>query len=492
MSSERNKSFLRLGIIAGIVLLALLVGQLTGYLSEVLNVMVSIGLVLIGITILVTVHELGHFLTAKAFGMRVETFSIGFPPKLFSFKRGETEYQIGATPLGGFVKISGIIDESMDTAHLGQAPEPYEFRAKPVWQRLIVMTGGVIMNVILAVLIFTGIKYAYPDVKLPISEVRYGIDASAEINTLGHIIGFQTGDSLVSFMGKKPAFFEEWKNQGNLIEDGAYYEVMRNGQLVRLEVPANAQNYFNHDTISGFLFRADMPAVLDVVDSLRDPKTNRGVQALPAFAAGMQTGDQIIAIDSQEIRLFSQLRANLQNKQNQTIQVQALRDSDTLTFAIQTDSLGRLGVNPDELGFFRYDTIHYSLGQSLAQGPKDAYHVLITNIRGMKKMFRKDVDASKSVMGPIQIANVYRQASLLGGLRGFLSLTAALSMVLAFVNILPIPALDGGHVLFLLIEAVTRREPSVKVRIWAQQIGMIFILGLMLLILFNDFFQVTS
>ncbi len=492
MSSERNKSYKRLGIIAGIILLALVIGQIMGRLDDILGLLTTIGLVLLGITILVTVHELGHFLTAKAFGMRVEAFSIGFPPKLFSFKKGETEYQIGATPLGGYVKISGIIDESMDTDHLSAEPESYEFRAKPVWQRLIVMTGGVIMNVILAVLIFTGIKYSYPEIKLPMSEVKYGIDVSPNGNTLGNIIGFETGDSLVSFKGESYKYFNEYEAQNNLVADEAWYEVIRDGERVRLDVPGNAQNYFNHDSISPRLFSPDMPAVLDVVDSLRDPESGQGLEALPAYRAGMQPGDQVIMIDSMPIFLFSELRNALAGKEAQPIEVIVLRDADTLSFNFDTDSSGKMGVNPLLGEFFPFDTVHYSFGQALVQGPKDAFNVLITNIRGIRNLFRKDVDASKSVMGPIQIATTYRRATEAGGLRGFLSLTGILSMVLAFVNILPIPALDGGHVLFLLIEGVTRREPSPKVRIIAQQVGMIFILGLMLLIIFNDVFQVAS
>ncbi|MEM9984526.1 MAG: site-2 protease family protein, partial [Bacteroidota bacterium] len=201
MSQARNQRLSRLGAIAAIILGAILLGYLAGELTLVLDVLRAIGLVLVGITILVTIHELGHFLTAKAFGMRVETFSIGFPPKLFSFTRGDTEYQIGATPLGGYVKISGIIDESMDADtirhekereklskedlsyyknHPEEAPDwmpkPWEFRAKPVWQRLIVMTGGVIMNVILGILIFSVMAYLYGEERIPMSQIKYGIE----------------------------------------------------------------------------------------------------------------------------------------------------------------------------------------------------------------------------------------------------------------------------------------------------------------------------
>lgn len=491
MSSNRNKSFLRLGIIAGIILLALLIGQITGEMALVTDILAAIGLVLLGITILVTIHELGHFLTAKAFGMRVEAFSIGFPPKLFSFKRGDTEYQIGATPLGGYVKISGIIDESLDTDHLKQAPEPYEFRAKPVWQRLIVMTGGVIMNVILGILIFSGMKFAYPDVLIPMSEVKYGIEVAPGDNTMGNLLGFQTGDTLISFMGESFEYLNEYTNQKNLLEDDAYYEVQRNGAVVRLEVPGDIQNSFSNDSLSPFMFTPDIPAYIQVVDSTR-PGAEAPLVATPAKAAGLADADRIIRIDSQDIFLFSELRNVLKDRRSEEVAVTVLRGSDTLSLAFTTTKNGKLGVNPNLQAALRLDTLNYGLGGALAAGTKEAFGILSTNAKGISNLGREGVDASKSVMGPFQIAKVYLEAFRNGGLRAFLRLTAMLSMILALVNILPIPALDGGHVLFLLIEGITRREPSVKVRIIAQQIGMFLILGLMLLILFNDAFQLFS
>ena len=477
MSTSSNKSFLRLGIIAGAVLLAIVIGVVTDT-PLILQILKALGLVLAGITILVTIHELGHHLTAKAFGMRVETFSIGFPPKIFSFTKGGTEYQIGATPLGGYVKISGIIDESFDTEHLKQAPEPYEFRAKPVWQRLIVMVGGVVMNILLGIFIFSMIKFTYGEVRLPMSEVKYGVDVVE--SSLGHLIGFRTGDKILSFKGQTYDYFEDLQNPNNLINDDAHYDIYREGvgEMV-IRVPSGIQDQFSNDSLLIQLFTPDMPAKIVVDTSATSP----------AYAAGMRDGDLIVAIDSFPIALFSQIRQYTENKGGQTIRVTYERKGEQRTVPVTLTQDAKLMVGKDAEHFFKLDTLKFGFFGAFVPGSRDAFGFLNTNVKGFKQVATGNASASKSFMGPIQIAKRYLEIFERGGLRGFLFLTGALSMILAFVNILPIPALDGGHVMFLLYEMVTRREPSTKVRIVAQQIGMVFILGLMLLIIFNDVWQ---
>lgn len=503
MSTSKNKSFIRLGIIAGIILLSLLVGYLTQELQLVIDILSAIGLVLIGITILVTIHELGHFLTAKAFGMRVETFSIGFPPKIFSFTKGETEYQFGATPLGGYVKITGIIDESLDTEHLNQEPKPYEFRAKPVWQRLIVMVGGVVMNVILGIFIFSMMKFTYGEMLLPMSEVKYGISVSEprmalpkkaqdsiQVQSLGYFLGFRTGDKLLTFKGDKYPYFRDYVNQKNLLEDNAYFEVLRDGKVTRIEIPGNVQNYFSSDTIEADLFTIATPSIISVTDSFKNEDVGK---ISPAFAAGLRTGDKIIRLDSTEIELFSDISLFLKGKKNQEIMVSVDRNGQVLSFPVRTTDEGYLGVrSASATDIYQFEERKYGFFESFVPGTKEAFGFLSVNVKGISNLGRSDVDAGKSVMGPFQIARVYLQAFREGGVQAFLRLTGMLSMILAFVNILPIPALDGGHVVFLLIEAITRKEPSVKLRIISQQIGMVFILGLMLVIIFNDVFKLVG
>ncbi len=497
-TKSKNRSFLNLAILAGILLLALLIGYATGHLDTVIRVFKATGLVMVAITILVTIHELGHFLTAKMFGMRVETFSIGFPPKILSFTNGETEYVFGATPLGGFVKISGIIDESMDTEHLNLAPQPYEFRAKPVWQRLIVMTGGVIMNVILGVFIFSLLKFNYGEEYVRMEDVPYGIfvQDSIKINdiendttivqqTLGHFLGFRTGDKLLNFKGETFDNFGDYANRTILIDDDAYFEVERDGQVVRLDIPGNVQNYFDGKTYFPDMF---IPRVKSTV---KLPRKGEGDDAyndtLPAYLAGLKDGDLIVALDSTPIQWFADVSAFTKtHPKGQPIQVSIDRQGQPMVISLTPNQDNKIGIERD----FPISTRSFGFFEAFKPGSKAAFSLLGANFQGLKNLATRDeIDRSKSVMGPIQIANQYLIAFERRGLRAFWELTGMLSMILALVNILPIPALDGGHVVFLLIEGITRREPSTKVRIIAQQIGMVIILGLMVLIFGNDLFS---
>ena len=504
MSVSKSKSFIRLGVIAGIILLALLIGWIMGPESFdlVASVLRAIGLVLLGITILVTIHELGHFLTAKMFGMRVETFSIGFPPKLFSLTKGETEYQIGATPLGGFVKISGIIDESLDTEHLNEAPKPWEFRSKPVWQRLIVMTGGVIMNILLGIFIFSMLFFWVGDFKTPVSELPHGIEVPQYVQdknrcgefvdktTLGHYIGLRSGDQFVSFLGESLPYLEDYMNPNRLLEDAPYYEVIRDGQKIRIDVPEGILNQFSNDTIAAMLFSPGLNLTSRIRLSSSDTSSNGTLPPLmPAEKYGMQNGDLITAINGNPVRYFGDLRHNLRGKENKQINVTVSRGDSLQTLALQLDSTGLLGVYPFENISIESDTFKYSFLESFKPGFKRAFGILSTNVKGFGQIARGNASAGSSVKGPVAIAKDYLDLFDSGGWYNFWLLTASLSMILAFVNILPIPALDGGHVVFLLIEGITRREPSPRVRIIAQQVGFVLIIGLMLLVISNDFIK---
>lgn len=513
----RNSLFTRLAIIAAVILAVIGIGYALGALDRVFTILKAVGLLLLGITILVTIHELGHFLPAKWFGMRVDIFSIGFPPKLFGFKRGETEYQIGATPLGGYVKIAGMIDESLDRDTIERekareqqdqdwksnaqlAPQPWEFRAKPVWQRLIVMLGGVTMNVILGVLIFSSLKYIYGEERTPINEVEYGVYVQPGVKSIGSLIGFQAGDSLVSFNGESHPYFEDYLDVNRLLADDAYYEVMRDGKVVRLDVRPDIQDFLdtNEDSVAPLFIFIDIPATIYVPDSIpiQSPEDKKKVLMVPSQAslAGLQTGDEIIGLDQQPINRYSQVLAFMFEKRahqqlNQPIDIQVLRAGDTMSFSFQPGSGGYLGVNQMMSQYIERETIDFGIGGAIAAGAKTAFGAVSTNFKGFKNMAQGEASVSKSLKGPIQIAGILLESFERGGFRAFLGLTGMLSMILAFVNILPIPALDGGHVVFLLIEGITRREPSVKVRLIAQQIGMVLVLGLMVFVLLNDTIQ---
>lgn len=504
MSKQKNQPYIRLGIIVGVILVALLVARLMGpeAYENTTYFLKAVGLVLLGITLLVTIHELGHFLTAKWFGMRVETFSIGFPPKLFSLKRGETDYQIGATPLGGYVKISGIIDESMDTEHIDAEPQPWEFRAKPVWQRLIVMTGGVIMNVLLGILIFALMTFAFGERFTPIEQLEEGISVrksvtetnrcgdEVEKTTLGYFLGFRSGDKLLSYNGNPLNYFEEYSSPALLIEENAFFEVERDGEKVRIDVPDGVLNAFNNDTIEVYLF-----SPINLPSKILISKDDSAYQAQfngqsPAELAGIQSGDVITQINGQPVRYYQDLLEIIPTLANQQAEIRFERADSIHTVSVQLDSTAKLGIlpHPDVTPAFSSEVKKYGFFESFPKGWEKAFSVISLNIKGFQQIFRGNASAKNSVMGPLAIGKVYKTRYDDYGWAGFWELTASLSMILAFVNILPIPALDGGHVLFLLIEAITRKEPSTKVRIIAQQIGMFLLLGLMVLVIFNDTF----
>jgi len=459
------------------------IGYNTGRGQQVETVFLSIGLLVMSLTILVTLHEFGHFLPARLFGMRVDKFYLFFDflfpiPTLLNFalfkkKVGDTEYGIGWFPMGGYVQIAGMIDESLDTEHLKNEPQPWEFRSKPVWQRFIVMVGGVTVNVILGVLIFTGIKYATGEEHLPMSQVKYGI--SVEPHTVGALLGFRTGDELVSFKGKAFPYFDDYTDLNLLLEDGAYFEVRRQNQVVRLAPPTGVLDELSNDSLQKSFFIPEMPAFVTVA-----PK-------FPAEMAGVKTGDLVLRVDSVAVSTFSQVRAQLKGKANKMVHLVVSRDGQEIPFDVAMNADAKMGVGPNLDKSFKIETTDYNLGQAFIEGSKAAFGVISTNAKGFRKIGSGEASVSKSIQGPVEIAALFADAFRARGWISFWTLTGMLSMVLAFVNILPIPALDGGHAMFLLYEGITGREPSEKVRLIAQQIGMVLVLGLMVFVLAKGF-----
>ena len=459
MSNKKNQPFIRLGIIVGTILLALLIGKLMGpeAYEWITTFFKAVGLVLLGITLLVTIHELGHFLTAKWFGMRVEAFSIGFPPKLFSVTRGETDYQIGATPLGGYVKIAGIIDESMDTQHMEEEPQPWEFRAKPVWQRLIVMTGGVIMNVLLGIFIFSMLSFAFGEKFTPMEELKNGVAVRKSVKTenkcgdvvekttLGYYLGFRTGDKLLSYKGESYPYFEDYNSPALLIEEDAYFEVDRNGKTVRLDVPPKVLDKFNNDSIEVFLFSMrNFPSQIllskdDTTGGFEDDKIR------PAEKAGLLSGDRITQINNTPIRYYEDLLNTIPGLANQDVNVTARRADSLMNFTVSLDSSSKMGILPfpGAVEEINSEVRKYGFFESFPKGWQSAFNVLSLNAKGFGQIIQGNASAGNSVMGPLAIAKVYLNRFLQFGWGGFWELTASLSMILAFVNILPIPALDG-------------------------------------------------
>ncbi|MDZ7757350.1 RIP metalloprotease RseP [Rhodohalobacter sp.] len=423
------------------------------------------------IFILVTIHELGHFIAAKIFGMRVDKFSIGFPPKIFGFKKGDTEYVIGATPLGGYVSIAGMIDESMDTEFVDEEVKPDEFRAKPVWQRMIVITAGVIFNVILAVAIYAGIALHYGETVVPIESME---GAYVSENSVAHQIGMQTGDRLIGVNNREVEHFRQLLNPAELTGRELTFLVERNGERVTLSTPPNFLDLVSKD---GFISQENyLPSSFSAVQ-----------EGSPAEQAGLQGGDKIVAVDGEPVNYWVQLVEKIQSAEN-TLTLDVERNGERFQVSLAPDpETGQIGIaSPNPEGSFSIEQLNYNFGEALGVGVERSNDALFGIVQGIGKMFSGDISVRENLGGPVAIANVTREATERGGWLGFWNITAFLSVTLAIMNMLPIPALDGGHFMFLLYEGITRREPSPKVRMGLQQLGFILLIGLFILVTFND------
>jgi len=436
-----------------------------------MDVLVMVGQLILGLTILVGLHELGHMLTAKWFGMRVEKYAIGFPPKILSKQIGETEYMIGAIPLGGFVKISGMIDESLDTANLNAEPEPYEFRAKPAWQRLIVMMGGIIVNVITGIVIFILLTYKYGEEYLPAKEAKYGIVP----NKLGKSMGFREGDQVVKINGQSFTEFDDIFEPEVLLDNNSTYTVLRNNQEVTIPIPGNFMDQLADNTKSSFI-DIRMPFTIGEV-----------VPKSPAAKAGLESGDKLVTVNGQSVMFFHELQAALLKSKSKTVPVVVDRGGKNRTLQVAIDEDGKIGFKPKPA--LNFANRQYSLVEAVPEGTKEAFSIITNQLRGFGKIFSGEASASKSVGGPIMIAQTF------GGTFSWLkfwTITGMLSMVLAFMNFLPIPALDGGHVMFLTYEMISGQKPSDKFLENAQKVGMVLLLGLMAFAIGNDVFKLFS
>lgn len=424
------------------------------------------------IFILVTVHEFGHFIAAKYFKMRVNKFSIGFPPKIISWKRKSTEYVLGLTPLGGYVQIAGMIDETMDESFIGEEPKPDEFRSKPVWQRIIVILAGVIFNMILAVVIYTGMTWSYGETVVPVRSVG-GI--YVEEGSLADRIGIQTGDQIIGVNGEEVDYFNELFNPSAITDRNLSYLVNRNGETVTISTPPNFLDLINEEG-----------RFIDETNSLPS-KISRVMPDSPAESAGLQDGDEVVAVNGESVSYWMQLVNSIQNT-DESIMLTVRRESGLETVEVtpdpETKTIGIQSPNPADI--FDLDRRTYNLAQSTVIGFTKTSDTFTGIIKGIGRMFSGDISVRDNLGGPVAIANITKEATDAGGWIGFWNITAFLSVTLAIMNMLPIPALDGGHFMFLAYEGITRREPSPKVRMGLQQLGFIFLIGLFILVTFND------
>ena len=439
-----------------------------------MNALIMAGQLLLGLSILVIIHELGHFLAARAFGIRVEKFYLFFDAwgvKLISFRYKDCEYGIGWLPLGGYVKIAGMIDESLDTKSLSAEPQDWEFRSKPAWQRLIVMLGGIIANIITGIFIFWMLVFTYGETHTPIQHLKHGIVPGM----VGREIGLQPGDHIVAINGQKIQYFDELLSSKIFIGNNQEMTINRKGTTIVLRIPNDILDQLADYGISEFI---SVRTTFNV-DSVA---SNSNAQK-----AGLQKGDVIVAINHQPIQYFDELQSALSSHTNKPIELAVVRKTDTLILDAQVNDEGKLGFIPHIIDIPASETLSVSLGAALPLGASKAWNVIADNVKGLKKIITGQIKASKALNSPIGIAKVY--GAEFDWVR-FWSITALISMALALMNLLPIPALDGGHVVFLLLEIFRGKPVSDKVLERAQVVGMILLLALMVFTMGNDILKI--
>lgn len=442
-----------------------------------MDILIYIGQLLLGLSILVALHEFGHFLPAKLFGMRVEKFFLFFdaPYALIKKKIGDTVYGIGSLPFGGYVKISGMIDESLDKdqkARMEKAPEPWEFRAKPVWQRLIVMVGGVTVNVLLGFAIYSMVLYVWGREYLPLANVTYGVTPSLIMEEQG----FRSGDRILSVEGQ----------QVETLEDVSLAILIKGAQTVTVERDGVKKDIVLGDDVAERILDAKervlfLPRFPFIVDSV---KAGSGAEAIGSF----RPGDRVLAMNGEPAAYFTDFQQAVKGKEGQTVEVTVQREGHLVVVPVKLDDEGMAGLyrkGPD--GYLKSETRHYSLLSSIPAGIHFGWQRMKDNVSSFRLLGTKS--GIKQMGGLGSMAKAYGSKWIWSR---FWEMTAFLSMALAFLNILPIPALDGGHVVFLLYEWVARRPANPKVLEYAQMAGMVFLLTVIVAVNGHDIFKMIT
>lgn len=440
-----------------------------------MSIVIMVGQLLLGLSILVILHEAGHFLAARAFGIKVEKFYLFFDAWNFSlvkFNYKGVEYGIGWLPLGGYVKIAGMIDESMDTEQLAGPPQPWEFRSKPAWQRLIVMLGGIFVNIVLGVFIFWMLTLRYGETYVPNGNIKYGIVPGK----IGTRIGLKAGDKIIAVNGKKIEHFEELISSKVLLGN-THLTVVRNGQEMPITVPGNILNDISDYGIGEFV----SPRTKFMIDSV--------LKGSNAQLAGLAKGDSIKAVNNVPVQFFDEFQNELLKYKNQRANLTVKRNGNILQLPTDINKDGKLGFKDGSIGIsIKPDeplskTESYGFISALPVGASRAWGMFSDNAKGLSKVFKGEIKFNKAVSGPVAMAKMF------GGSVDwikFWSLVGLLSMALALMNLLPIPALDGGHALFLIIEMIKGKPLSDKFLERAQLVGFVILISLMVFVFGND------
>ena len=441
-----------------------------------MDIFIKILQFVLSLSILVLFHEFGHFMFAKLFKTRVEKFYMFFNPwfSLFKFKKGGTDYGMGWLPLGGYVKIAGMIDESMDTEQMKKPAQPWEFRSKPAWQRLLIMLGGVIVNVVLAFVIYSMVLFTWGETYLPAENVKYGVVC----DTVFYDMGMRNGDIVVAMDGKKVERFSDIVPD-MLLNTPKTVQVKRDGELIDLQVPESFVAQLLAMSTQNYKTRFLEPRKLmdsTYVGDFADYSV--------AYDAGIRKGDKILAVNDQSFRFYDEFTNYLAAHSDSKVKTTVLRGKDTLNFAFDLGYEGKFGIYFGSTEVPELAVHEYSFLEAIPAGIDRGTETLGSYLKQLKLLFSPHVEAYKSVGGMMMLGSIFPGV---WNWQIFWELTALISIMLAVVNVLPIPALDGGHVLFLLYEMVTRRKPGEKFMEYAQLAGMAVLLGLFILANVNDF-----
>ncbi|TDE46725.1 RIP metalloprotease RseP [Flavobacterium rhamnosiphilum] len=442
-----------------------------------MDIVIKLSQFLLSLSLLIILHELGHFIPAKLFKTRVEKFYLFFDVKysLLKKKIGETEYGIGWLPLGGYVKISGMIDESMDKEQMALPPQPWEFRSKPAWQRLIIMLGGVTVNFILAFIIYIGMAFAYGDTYIANEDLKDGLLIESPVmNT----VGFKTGDHIVSVDGEKIVKFDNDLTMKVIMAKEVLIE--RDGAQQAIKMPNNFVDQLSKQGKSTLL---DIRRPF-VIGSVTDGSKN----------TALQPKDIVVALNGQPTKYFDQVKTVLENNKNKTITATVLRDQKEVQVPIIISKEGKLGVQPgglgmeslEKLGYYKVSKQEFGFLESIPVGITKGKDQLVGYGKQLKMIFSPSTGAYKQVGGFKAIFDIFPNT---WSWQVFWNITALLSIMLGVMNLLPIPALDGGHVMFLLYEIISGKKPSDKFLENAQMVGFVLLITLLLFANGNDIYK---
>jgi len=440
------------------------------------TILIKTAQLLLSLSILVVLHELGHFMLARLFKTRVEKFYLFFDPwfSLFKVKKGDTEYGIGWLPLGGYVKISGMIDESMDKEAMKLPAQPYEFRAKPAWQRLLIMLGGVMMNFVFAIFIYIGIMYAWGEEFLPTENAKYGIS----VNEVGKEIGFQNGDKILTVDNRTIESFSAII-PSIVLDNAKTVQVERNGQKTNVEIS---------DSDLALMLKSKSIMIPRTPFDIKVGKVEKG---LPAELAGLQKEDIFASVDGLKFEYYDEFTDYLATKKGESIQIEIIREGQRITREVEVSEEGKIGFyvaynNPD---IFEFKTVKYGFFESFPAGIKRGVRTTQDYLKQFRLIFNRETKGYEHLGGFATIGNIFPGT---WDWNSFWNMTAFISIILAIMNLLPIPALDGGHVMFLMGEMITGRKPGEKFLEYAQIAGMILLLALVLYANANDIIKMIN